>query len=151
MITDENREAKMALWRGYLQTHATVIRLLEAELQKELGLPLLWYDALNQLDGAPQWGLRLQDLADAINLSQSGLTRMLDRMAEEGLVERRPCPEDRRGLFAKITEAGRAKLQAAMPIYLHVLDQNFLRHLSCEEVAALLKVFSTIEQLQAQT
>jgi len=150
MNTGENREAKMALWRGYLQTHATVIRLLEAELQKELGLPLLWYDALNHLSTASQWGLRLQDLADAINLSQSGLTRMLDRMAEEGLVERRPCPGDRRGLFAKITEAGQAKLHAAMPVYLRVLDQNFLRHLSCEEVAALLKVFSTIEQLQAQ-
>jgi len=142
----DNREAKMALWRGYLQTHATLTRLIEAELQKQLGLPLLWYDALTHLSQATEWGMRLQDLADAINLSQSGLTRMLDRMAEERLVERRPCPGDRRGLFAVITPAGRNKLEQAVPVYLSVLDQHFLRYLKCDEVNALLKVFKTIEE-----
>ena len=92
--------------------------------------------------------LRLQDLADAINLSQSGLTRLLDRMAEVDLVKRQPCSEDRRGLFAMITAAGRAKLEQATPVYLRVLDQHFLRYLNCEEVNALLKVFSHIAQME---
>ena len=148
-MENDNRQAKMALWRGYLQTHATIIQLLEARLQQELNLPLLWYDTLNHLNNSPHGILRLQDLADAINLSQSGLTRLLDRMAEAALVERKPCPEDRRGLFALITPAGRAKLQQAMPVYLSVLDQHFLRYLSCDEVAALLKVFSHIAEMES--
>src|SRR2546423_124828 len=139
MAESENREARMALWQGYLQTHATIIRLLEAELQRELDMPLLWYDTLRHLNASERGGLRLQDLADAINLSQSGLTRLLDRMAEVDLVKRQPCSEDRRGLFAMITAAGRAKLDQATPIYLRVLDQHFLRYLNCEEVNALLK------------
>ncbi len=148
MVETDNRSAKMALWQGYLQTHATIIRLLEAELQQELNLPLLWYDTLNHLNQSPYGGLRLQDLADAINLSQSGLTRLLDRMTEADLVERKPCPADRRGLFAHITATGRAKLEQATPVYLSVLDRHFLRYLSCEEVNALLKVFSNIAQMQ---
>ncbi len=150
VVETDNRSAKMALWQGYLQTYATIIRLLEVELQQELNLPLLWYDALNHLNQSPYGGLRLQDLADAINLSQSGLTRLIDRMTEANLVERRPCPEDRRGLNAAITDTGRAKLEQATPVYLSVLDRHFLRYLSCDEVNALLKVFSNIAQMQNQ-
>lgn len=147
-VGSENREAKLALWQGYLQTHATIVRLLEAELQNELNMPILWYDALKHLNDSERGSLRLQDLADAINLSQSGLTRLLDRMAEVDLVERKPCSEDRRGLYAMITPAGCAKLQQATPVYLRVLDRHFLRYLNCEEVAALLKVFSNIAQME---
>ncbi|MCX6048599.1 MAG: MarR family transcriptional regulator [Chloroflexi bacterium] len=150
MVETDNRPAKMALWQGYLQTYATIIGLLEAELQQELNLPLLWYDTLKHLNTSPYGSLRLQDLADAINLSQSGLTRLLDRMTEANLVERRPCPEDRRGLNAAITDVGRAKLEQATPVYLSVLDRHFLRYLSCDEVNALLKVFSNIAQMQNQ-
>ncbi|CAN5443663.1 MarR family transcriptional regulator [soil metagenome] len=150
MVETDNRPAKMALWQGYLQTYSTIIGLLEAELQQELNLPLLWYDTLNHLNNSPYGGLRLQELADAINLSQSGLTRLIDRMTEANLVERRPCPEDRRGLNAGITAVGRAKLEQATPVYLSVLDRHFLRYLSCEEVHALLKVFSNIAQMQNQ-
>mgnify|MGYP000923938129 CR=1 FL=1 len=149
VMESDNRSAKMALWQGYLQTHTTIIQLLETELQQALNLPLLWYDTLNHLNNHPQWGLRLQDLADAINLSQSGLTRLLDRMTEANLVERKPCSEDRRGLYAHITATGRAKLQQATPVYLSVLDKHFLRYLSCEEVNALLKVFSNIAQMES--
>ncbi|MDQ3250547.1 MAG: MarR family transcriptional regulator [Chloroflexota bacterium] len=145
-IESNDLTSKMAVWRGYLQTHATLVRLLEAALQKEQGLALIWYDALHHLNGASQWGLRLQELADAINLSQSGLTRLLDRMTEEGLVERRPCSEDRRGLYAVITPMGRTQLAQATPVYQQVLDEHFLHYLSCEEVHALLRVFTNIEE-----
>jgi DNA-binding MarR family transcriptional regulator len=144
-----DKEARLAVWQAYLQIHAAVIRLLEATLQKEKGLPLLWYDTLDALIGAPYKSLRLQELAEAINLSQSGLTRLLDRMAETGLVERRPCPNDRRGLFAAITPAGEELLAQARPIYQQVLDEHFLRYLRCDEVAALNKVFAHIVQMES--
>jgi len=145
-VSDEG--ARRAVWQAYLQIHAAVIRLLEAELQKQKDLPLLWYDTLEALIQAPQKALRLQDLAEAINLSQSGLTRLLDRMAESGLVERRPCENDRRGLFAAITQAGEEKLVEARPVYQQVLDEHFLHYLSCDEVAALKKVFDNIVQME---
>jgi DNA-binding MarR family transcriptional regulator len=143
-----DRAGRLAVWQAYLQIHAAVTRLLEAHLQAEQGLPLLWYDTLNCLSHAPfpQYGLRLQDLAEAIHLSQSGLTRLLDRMVEADLVERRPCEHDRRGLFARITPTGAAKLEQAQPVYQRVLDEHFLRYLSCDEVASLNKVFANIVQ-----
>lgn len=144
------QQDRLALWQAYLQTHAAIIHQLEAALQEQANLPLLWYDALYALSRAPHEALRLQDLAAVINMSQSGLTRLLDRMVEDGLVERRPCSQDRRGLFAAITEAGQARLAAAQLIYLKVLDEHFLHYLSCEEVQALNKVFAHITQMESQ-
>ena len=144
-----DQDVRLAVWRAYLQIHAAVISLLESHLQREEELPLLWYDTLNRLVSAEHKAIRLQELAEAIHLSQSGLTRLLDRMVEAGLVERRPCEHDRRGLYAAITPAGEAKLDAARPVYLRVLDEHFLRHLSCDEVAALNKVFSHIVRVEA--
>lgn len=141
-------EARMAVWQAYLHIHAVVTRRLEAQLQAEQGLPLLWYDTLERLIHAEHKALRLQDLAEAINLSQSGLTRLLDRMVEAGLVERRPCEHDRRGLYAAILPAGEEKLAAARPVYLRVLDEHFLRYLSCDEVQALNKVFTNIVAME---
>lgn len=148
-IDANDGQARLALWQAYLRTHAAIIRRLEAALQAELNLPLLWYDALQQMEGAAYEALRLQDLATAIHMSQSGLTRLLDRMVEEGLVERRPCSQDRRGLYAAITSAGKARLAAARPVYLRVLDEHFLQYLTCEEVRALKKVFDHIDQQES--
>jgi DNA-binding MarR family transcriptional regulator len=145
-----DKDARLAVWQTYLHIYKTVIRLLEAALQEKKDLPLLWYSALEALVHAPLKSLRLQDLAEAISLSQSGLTRLLDRMAENGLVERRPCPNDRRGLFAAITPAGEKLLAEARPVYQQVLDDHFLRYLSCDEVAALNKVFANIVQMEAE-
>jgi DNA-binding MarR family transcriptional regulator len=145
-----DKDARLAVWQAYLHIYKTVIRLLEAALQEKKGLPLLWYDTLEELVHAPLKSLRLQELAEAINLSQSGLTRLLDRMAESELVERRPCPNDRRGLFATITPAGEELLAQARPVYQQVLDDHFLRYLSCDEVAALDKVFANIVQMEAE-
>lgn len=143
-------EARLSVWQAYLHIHAVVTRLLEAQLQAELDLPLLWYDTLERLTQAEHKSLRLQELAEAINLSQSGLTRLLDRMVEAGLVERRPCERDRRGLYAALLPAGEAKLAAARPVYLRVLDEHFLRYLSCDEVQALNKVFANIAAMEQQ-
>jgi DNA-binding MarR family transcriptional regulator len=145
-----DHQARLAVWQAYLQTHATITRLLENTLQAQAQLPLLWYNALQKLADAPYGALRLQDLAAAIDLSQSGLTRLVDRMVEEGLVERRPCPQDRRGLYAAITAAGQTRLAAARPIYLQVLDEHFLHYLTCAEVQALGKVFAHIAQMESQ-
>src|SRR3712207_5645930 len=99
----------MGAWGGFLRTHATLVRELDEELTREHGLPLSSYDVLVQLETAPDRRLRLSQLADAVLLSRSGLSRLVQRLVDQGLLERIECAEDARGAFAAITEAGSAR------------------------------------------
>jgi len=140
-ILDEKR---MAVWGVFLRTYTTIIPLLECELREAQNLPLMWYNVLSHLSHDSGEGLRLQELAEAIGLSQSGLTRLLDRMGEAGLVAREPCPDDRRGAYAVITPEGKAALEQAGPVYARGIHDHFLRHLRDEDVAALYEVFCRV-------
>jgi DNA-binding MarR family transcriptional regulator len=141
MALDEKR---MSAWQAFLQTYNAVIPALECELREAQDLPLVWYNVLTHLNRNPTGELRLQELASAITLSQSGLTRLLDRMSKAGLIERKPCPHDRRGAYAVITSQGKVRLEQAVPIYNQGIDQHFLRHLTAEDVQALNGVLSKI-------
>ncbi len=88
------------------------------------------YDVLVQLVEADGGRLRMQDLADRVVFSRSGLTRLVDRMVSEGLVTRERCDDDRRGTFASITAAGRARLRQASGVHLRGVAEHFARHLS---------------------
>ncbi|MCH7746395.1 MAG: MarR family transcriptional regulator [Chloroflexi bacterium] len=127
----------MSAWRAFLQAYSTVMRTLEREMQENDGLPLSWYDILAHLDDTPEGRIRMQSLADSILLSRSGLTRMVDRMVEAGLVTRETCPEDRRGTYAVITPDGRAAFRRAMPGHIQGIQEHFLRHMNEEDVHAL--------------
>src|SRR5512134_3413797 len=98
-MTAEISPERMAAWRTFLVAHARVTDVLASELEAEGGLPLTWYDVLVQLSEAPDNRLRMQELARAVLLSKSGLTRLVDRMTSGGLVTREPCLDDRRGTF----------------------------------------------------
>ena len=104
-------------WRGFLRAHARLVRQLDEELRAAHGLPLSTYDVLVNLDHAPDRRLRMRELADAIVLSRSGLTRLVDRLVRNGLVEREECEEDARGAFAVLTDAGRRVLDEARPTH----------------------------------
>src|SRR4051812_49831191 len=106
-------ELELDAWRGFLRTHATVVRELDEELTERHGLPLSSYDVLVQLEEAPEGRLRMSHLADAVLLSRSGLSRLVTRLESQRLLERLECENDARGAFAAITEAGREKLAEA--------------------------------------
>src|ERR1043166_9577121 len=127
----------MEAWQGFLHAHAAVIKALERELQDERSLSLAWYEVLLHLRRAPGGRLRMQDLAASILLSQSGVSRLVDRMEQAGLVERTSCDTDRRGTFAQITAEGRDVLRRAAPTPLRGIDEHFLSHLGSREVAVL--------------
>lgn len=128
---------RLAAWRLLLETHASVVERLGHELETECGLPLPWYDVLYQLSTAPDQRLRMRDLAAAVLLSRSGLTRLVDRMAGAGLVEREAHPSDGRGANACLTAAGRAALRRAAPVHLRGIQAHFARHLRAEDAGAL--------------
>ena len=111
--------ASLSAWRLLLTAHATVTELLEHELVAERGLPLSRYDVLLNLAEAPGGRLRMQELSASVLLSKSGLSRLVDRMVEAGLVRRERCEDDRRGWFAVLTDQGRSALRRAAPVLRH--------------------------------
>lgn len=129
--------AEQHAWRGFLRAHATVVRVLEADLQAEHELPLASYDVLVQLSESPDRRLRMTELADRVLLSRSGLTRLADRLEREGLLTREPCPSDARGTLAVLTDAGLDRLREAWPTHLRGVRSQVLDRLTPEEVEQL--------------
>jgi DNA-binding MarR family transcriptional regulator len=131
--TDESLRA----WRLFLQAHGRLLEVLESDLRAEVGLPLTWYEVLLFLSRAPGGRLRMTDLAASVLVSKSGLTRIVDRMKEAGLIERAICPSDRRGVFVVITGRGKERLRAAAPVHLKGVHDHFLAHLTAAEARAV--------------
>jgi DNA-binding MarR family transcriptional regulator len=128
---------ELAAWRGMLETHSLLVAELDAELERDHGLPLSSYEVLMNLGEAADGRLRMSELADRLLLSRSGITRLADRLERQGLIERERCKEDGRGLFAHLTPAGREKLDAARPDHLAGVRRHFLAKLDDEEIGAL--------------
>ncbi len=100
----------------------------------------MWHDVLRTLHEA-ECGIRMFEVADAIVMSRSGLTRLIDRLEEAGLVERRTCPSDRRGNFLAITDAGRETLARMWAVYEGVIAEEFGGRV--EDAAAVARLLST--------
>jgi DNA-binding MarR family transcriptional regulator len=134
---------ELAAWRGLLETHSRLIGRLDAELEREHGLPLTAYEVLMYL-GDAGGKLRMGELADRLLLSRSGITRLVDRLERQGLVERRRCSDDGRGLNAVLTDAGRHKLEACRPAHLSGVREHFLGRLEPGELDSLARVWERL-------
>jgi DNA-binding MarR family transcriptional regulator len=128
---------RLAAWRAFLEAHARVTEVLARELREKEDLPLAWYDVLVQLSEAENRRRRMQELADAVLLSKSGLTRLIDRMEKEGLVRRVECDTDRRGTLAELTEDGYRRLAATAPTHLDGVRRHFTDNLTDDEAEVL--------------
>ena len=125
---------ELGAWRGMLRVHSALVKALDAELEATHGLPLSSYEVLIYLQSAPGQSLRMAELADHVLLSRSGMTRLVDRLEREGLLERKACPSDKRGCLAVLTEAGDAMLAGARPTHLDGVRERFLRHFEESEL-----------------
>lgn len=134
----------MAAWRGFLDAHSAVTRVLGDELRAAVGLPLSWYDVLVTLEESPDGRLRMSELAARVVLSQSGITRLVDRMTDMGLVRREVCPWDGRSRFAVLTPAGQQALLEAAPTHVEGVWEHFASHLTDEEAATLASALQRI-------
>jgi len=131
-------------WPLFLTVHARLLEQVEARL-KAAGLPeLAWYDVLWALERAPEGRLRMHELADALVVSRSNLTRLVDRLEAAGLAERARGGEDRRGAYAVLTAAGRGLRARMWPVYADAIDELFDRRLSAAENVALAQILKKL-------
>jgi DNA-binding MarR family transcriptional regulator len=128
-------------WVRFLRAHAAVTRELSVRLEAEHGLTLNDYEVLLQLYFAPERAMRRVDIARAVLLTASGITRLLDGLERSGLVEKKACSTDARVSYAHLTEAGVDKFEEARAMHLSDIDELFGSNFSPDErdtLAALL-------------
>src|SRR2546427_6113530 len=128
---------RLNAWGAFLTAHKALENILSRELESACGLPLTWFDALAQLRLAPAHRLTMTQLASALLFSKSGLTRLIDRMVEAGLVQRLARPGDRRSLHIALTDAGEEKFRQALPIHLDHVKRHFAAYIEDGEAAAV--------------
>ena len=128
---------RLNAWGAFLTAHKALENILSRELESACGLPLTWFDALAQLRRAPAQRLTMGQLATALLFSKSGLTRLVDRLVEAGLVQRLARPGDRRSLHIALTDAGEEKYRQALPIHLEHVKRHFAAYIEDGEAAAV--------------
>ena len=130
-------------WRSLLRAHATLIRRLDTDLQRETGLALADFDVLAQLAEA-QGELRMTELADRALISRSGMSRRVARLADQGLVYRDRAGTDGRGVVVALTEAGIARLAETAPVHVRGISKLFVARLDDQELALLERALNKI-------
>jgi DNA-binding MarR family transcriptional regulator len=129
-----------SVWRLLITANVKLLDRI-GEKFSQAGLPSMdWYDVLLTLKEAPEYRLRLSDLAEKALLSRSNLTHLVDRLEKAGLLYRERCPSDRRGTYAVLTEAGLEMQQKMWAVYSEGIAQYFGSHLSDEELEVMQRV-----------
>lgn len=118
-------DEQIAAWRAFLRAHSLMLRQIGEDLEAAGLPPLAWYDVLWALYEAPDRRLQNYELADAVLLSRSGLSRLVDRIADAGLVRRTTCPGDRRGVHIELTDEGVSMLRRMWPVYARGIAEHF--------------------------
>ena len=140
------RDPRLEAWRGFLQAHARLFRRLDEELRVGHGMSLPEYDAMLQLAQSPGRRLRMSQLAGLVLLSKSGITRMVDRLVADGLVERSQCSTDARGAEAVLTDVGLERLRAASQTHLDGVDRYFVSALDGPDLVAIERAMLAISR-----
>jgi DNA-binding MarR family transcriptional regulator len=135
---------ELRAWRGLLRAHACLAKRLDAELERAHRLPMTSYEVLNRLQEEAGGRMRMCDLAEQAQLSRSGLTRMVDRLEREGLLERCSCDHDARGSYACLTESGRERVEEAHVTHLSVVREHFFSQFSESELSLLADMWERI-------
>lgn len=138
-------QAEMLAWHGLVRSTTGLLAVLDNELQAEHALSLGDYEVLVHLSEAPDQAIRMSELAGTLHLSPSGITRRIDGLVKCGLVERRPCPSDRRGSNAVLTALGMKTLATAAPTHLRGVREHFVDRLTEEQLAQLATALSSID------
>lgn len=134
----------LAAWRSYLQSHAAILRELDAELIAEHGMTTRDYEVLLYLAQAENQKLPMSALAERTMLTRSGITRLVDGLVDDGMIERVSCESDARVSYARITPSGYEKLRSAGCSHVKSVERLFLAHFTPEEVEVLSGMLSRL-------
>lgn len=136
--------AALEAWRSFLQSHATILRGLDAELVADHGMTARDYEVLLYLAQAPDRRLPMSALAESTMLTRSGITRLVDGLVQSGLIERVACANDARVSYARLTQDGYDKLREAGTTHIASIHRLFLAHFSPAETAQLATLLSRL-------
>jgi DNA-binding MarR family transcriptional regulator len=143
-VTDPLHDDRLTLVGLFIESTTALRAQLDRRLERDVGLPLQWFELLLRLARSPGRHLRMSDLAAQTSLTPSGLTRAVDRLERAGLVERAPCISDRRGSYAALTPAGLARVRAAVGLHLDHVDEYLTDALEPDEQAVLLVLLGKV-------
>ena len=142
-------EDEMRAWHSFLAAGALIDRLVDAQLKEAVGLSHPQYEILVRLAEAPGGELRMTELAGTLLTSKSGLTYQVTQLEKAGLVERRSCPSDVRGVLAVLTEAGRWLLERAAPGHVTLVRELLIDVLSPDQLATLADALGEVSRRAA--
>lgn len=144
-------EEEQRTWRSFLTASRLLFERVERQLQHDAGLPHAYYEILVRLSEAPDRSLRMSQLASSSLSSRSRLSHAVARLEESGWVRRRPCPSDRRGLIAELTDAGMARLEAAAPGHVEAVRSLLFDQLTVEQQHVLREISDALTAHLADT
>jgi MarR family transcriptional regulator, 2-MHQ and catechol-resistance regulon repressor len=127
-----------------VRSHRLLTDRLGRELERDVGIPLVFFDVLINVGAAPDGRVTMSRLSNDLALTTGGVTRLVDRMAEAGLVERQACPNDRRSIHVILTAEGRAVLDRAVAAHMEGIDRHLMAHLSDKDRASLATALTKI-------
>jgi DNA-binding MarR family transcriptional regulator len=136
-MTELLSESATLAWARLVRAQQKALGGVEAELKRGGFPPLVWYDILLELDRSPEGALRHRDIERRMLLQRYSVTRIVERMEQEGLIERAPCPDDGRGAMAAITKEGRALRGRMWPAYAAAIRRHFADCFTEKELAVL--------------
>lgn len=142
---DAFTESEGLVWGGFLRTHATVTRRLDAQLRESHGLSLSAYEALLKVAWAPEEGIRMSDLAEQCLMTPGGVTRLVQTLVQDGFVERHVPEANRRLVLVQITDQGFSELQAAQRTHLAGVRELFLSHVDEPLATELPQLWAAIQ------
>ncbi|AXK36878.1 MarR family transcriptional regulator [Streptomyces armeniacus] len=137
-------EREMAAWTGFLQASNRVARHLEHQLKEDAGLSHPQYEILVWLSAAPDGEIRMTELAERLITSKSGLTYQVGQLEKRGLVRRRSCPTDVRGVLAVLTPEGRQVLEEAAPGHVAAVRESLIDVLDRDELAVIAEALGRV-------
>jgi DNA-binding MarR family transcriptional regulator len=145
MANDRKKLAADA-WGALLQVHALLVPVLDRELRAAVQLPLTWYDVLLELSAAEDRRLTMSELAGRVVLSRTRVSRVVDELAQVGLIRRESNPDDARSAYAVLTAEGLARFRQAAPVYLAGIERQFAQRLSEADLRAIVRALVRVRE-----
>ncbi len=137
-------DEEMAFWRDFVTVNLRVLDDISADLRAESDLTMDDYEVLVHLSEAPERRIRMSELSELVVQSRSRLTQRIDRMVQRGWVRRERCPEDGRGQYAVLTDAGLEVLADAAPGHVASVRRHLLDRLDRDQLRAAAAVLAVL-------